>query len=333
MVTPIVDPVVETSVTPALYPVPSGAVGAGPGSCVGGLSSAAGGGSPVRDQSLSCLVSPPGSVSEPMPSQISPSLRSEDVARPPSGMAPMDQYLPRDALLLLGESMDSPFLPAPLTPRRIIEELVSGSVVVSLTGEPVAGAPPSMPYLSREGPFNVHRDYSKSGASPRALDSMRGCQYHMISHDEENGGPDFNPAYGIHLHDPRLLEYVDASESVPLLSRSPKYWLHHMGREKMLSAALQLQHDTGLILSNIQVLHQFVTSLNRMSSTGSRFRRIRCRMWRRLIVFDGRHITWLPWDCGVHLVRRGFMAPCRRRRATPACLVLTVFQIYHSSSV
>ena len=34
----------------------------------------------------------------------------------------------------------------------------------------------------------------------------------------------------------------------------------------MLAAALQLQHDAGLILSNVQVLQQFVTSLNRTSS-------------------------------------------------------------------
>ena len=33
-----------------------------------------------------------------------------------------------------------------------------------------------------------------------------------------------------------------------------------------MSAALQLQHDAGLIVSNLQVLGQFVTSLNRMSS-------------------------------------------------------------------
>ena len=109
------------------------------------------------------------------------------------------------------------------------------------TGEPtVAVAQPSMPDLSREGPFDVHQDYSTSGASPRVLDSMRGCQYRMTSYDEENGGPDFNPTYGIHLHDPRLLEYVGAPESARLLSRSPEYWLHHMGRKKTLSAALQL---------------------------------------------------------------------------------------------
>ena len=88
----------------------------------------------------------------------------------------------------------------------------------------------------------------------------------MTSYDEENGGPDFNPAYGIHLHDPRLLEYVGAPESARLLSRCPEYWLHHLGHEKTLSAALQLQHDAGLILSNIEVLQQFVKSLNRMYS-------------------------------------------------------------------
>ena len=84
--------------------------------------------------------------------------------------------------------------PAPLTPRQIIEEWVSGSVMGSPTGEPVAVAPPSMPDLSRQGPFDVHRNHSKSGASPRVLDSMRGCQYRMTSYDKENSGPDFNPA-------------------------------------------------------------------------------------------------------------------------------------------
>ena len=68
------------------------------------------------------------------------------------------------------------------------------------------------------------------------------------------------------LHDPRLLEYVGALESARLTSRSPEYWVHHMGRENALSAALQLQHDAGLILSNVQVLQQLVTSLNRTSS-------------------------------------------------------------------
>ena len=71
--------------------------------------------SPVLDKSPSYLLSPTGSVSEPITSLISPSLRTDDVSRPSSGMAPMDQYLPWDTSLLLGESTDFPFLPAPLT--------------------------------------------------------------------------------------------------------------------------------------------------------------------------------------------------------------------------
>ena len=40
-----------------------------------------------------------------------------------------------------------------------------------------------------------------------------------------------------------------------------------MDREDAVSAALQLQRDDGLIVSsNLQILGQFVTSLNRMSS-------------------------------------------------------------------
>ena len=73
----------------------------------------------------------------------------------------------------------------------------------------------------------------------------------MTSYDEDYNCSDFSSAYGIHLHDPRLLEYVGAPESARLLSRSPEYLLHHMGRGRTMAAALQLQHDAGLILSNL----------------------------------------------------------------------------------
>ena len=149
--------------------------------------------------------------------------------------------------------MDSPLLPAP---RRLIAgQLTSGSGVSSPTGETyMAGGHPRMPDLCREGPFDVLQDRPDSGASPQVLDGVRGCQYRMTSYDEESGGPDFTPAYGIQLHDPRLLEYVGVPKSARLLNRSPEYWFHHLGHEKKLAAALQLQHDAGLILSNIQVL-------------------------------------------------------------------------------
>ena len=86
----------------------------------------------------------------------------------------------------------------------------------------------------------------------------------MTSYDAESDGPNFSPEHGVQLNDPRFLEYVGAPESARLMSRSPEYWVHHMGVENALSAALQLQHDAGLVLSN--VLQQLVTSMCRTSS-------------------------------------------------------------------
>ena len=124
----------------------------------------------------------------------------------------------------------------------------------------------NVPDLSREGPFDIHQGHQHSDASPRLRQDNQGCPFRLTSYDTEEGGPDFSPAYGVQLHDPRLLECVGASESARLLSRSPEYWVQPMGREKTLSATLQLQHDAGLILSNVQVLQQLVTALNGTSS-------------------------------------------------------------------
>ena len=57
-----------------------------------------------------------------------------------------------------------------------------------------------------------------------------------------------------------------APESAQLLTRPPGHWVRTMEREEAVKAALQIQRDAGLIMSNLQVLGQFVTSLNRMSS-------------------------------------------------------------------
>ena len=127
----------------------------------------------------------------------------------------MDQELPWSASRPLGLSADSTLLPAPLTPSRMVEGVVvPESVLTSLAGgTDVAGGPQRLPDLSLQGLFDVHQDRPVSGASPRVLDGMRGCQYRMTSYDQDSGGPDFSPAYGIQLHDPRLLEYVGAPES------------------------------------------------------------------------------------------------------------------------
>ena len=115
------------------------------------------------------------------------------------------------------------------------------------------------PDLTREGPF----DACEAEPEPLVLNSMPECQFRMTSYDDRD---DLDPVYGIHLHDPRMMEYMGAPESACLLGRSPEYWLEHMGRDRAVSAALRLHHDASLIMTNVQVMSQFVTSLNRTAS-------------------------------------------------------------------
>ena len=117
------------------------------------------------------------------------------------------------------------------------------------------------PDVSLEGPFDIHRVRHHPTTPLRSLPEGQGCPFRITSYDLEIGETDSSQEYGVQLHDPHLLEFVGAPESARLLSRDPEYWVEHMGRKKTLSAALQLQHDAGLILSNVQILQQLVTAL------------------------------------------------------------------------
>ena len=75
-----------------------------------------------------------------------------------------------------------------------------------------------------------------------------------------------NPAFGLQLHHPRFLEFVGAPRSASLLYHSPTFWVDQLGKEQAMAAAVNLQWDAGIMLSNLQILSQFATSLSRMSS-------------------------------------------------------------------
>ena len=128
------------------------------------------------------------------------------------------------------------------------------------------GAQDLGPDLTREGPFDACEVEPEPGQSPLVLNSVPGCQFRMTSYDDRDSRDDLDPAYGIHLHDPRMMEYMGAPASARLLGRSPEYWLEHMGRDQAVAAALRLHHDASLIMTNVQVMSQFVTSLNRTAS-------------------------------------------------------------------
>ena len=146
--------------------------------------------------------------------------------------------------------------------RRDSMPVPSVSPVVT---EGVVTAEPG-PDLSREGPFDACDADHDPGQSPIVMDSMAGCQYRMTSYEERMNDSDMDPSYGIHMHDPRVIEYMGAPESAHLLGRTPEYWLEHMGRERTIQAALRLHHDASLIMTNIQIMSQLATSFSRTAS-------------------------------------------------------------------
>ena len=70
----------------------------------------------------------------------------------------------------------------------------------------------------------------------------------------------------LQLHHPRFLEFIGAPESARLLNHSPSFWVDRLGQESAMAAAVNLQRDAGFMMSNLQILAQFVMSLHQMSA-------------------------------------------------------------------
>ena len=116
----------------------------------------------------------------------------------------------------------------------MVEDLIPPTVPLNpgetVTGPVTKGSPSSAkcvvtndvgPDLSREGPFDACDAIQEPGQSPMVLDSMSGCQYRLTSYEDRTNRDDLDPSYGIHLHDPRLMEYMGAPESARLLGILP----------------------------------------------------------------------------------------------------------------
>ena len=120
---------------------------------------------------------------------------------------------------------------------------------------------------------STHPDGGSSAAAP-PMDmedgplletGLPGCPFRFTPY---SGQPfaDGNPAFVLQFHHPRFLEFVGAPRSARLLCHSPTFWVDQLGKEQAMAAAVNLQRDVGIILSNLQILSQFAMSLSRMSS-------------------------------------------------------------------
>ena len=122
--------------------------------------------------------------------------------------------------------------------------------------------------IVREGPFDAGATPMETEDSPLTSTSMPGCPYRMTSYTG-TAMVDADTTYGLQLHHPRFLEFIGAPESARLLNHSPSFWVDRLGQECAMAAAVNLQRDAGFMMSNLQILAQFITSLHRMFSVGS----------------------------------------------------------------
>ena len=111
--------------------------------------------------------------------------------------------------------------------------------------------------ISREGPFHAYCSPMDTGDCPLVSTGLPGCPYRMTSYTVP-AVADTGPAW--------FLEFIGAPESARLLFCSPAFWVQNMDPEDAVAAAVNLQRGAGLRSSNLQILCQFVTSLQWMSS-------------------------------------------------------------------
>ena len=63
----------------------------------------------------------------------------------------------------------------------------------------------------------------------------------------------FSPDHGVQLTDPRFLEYVGAPESARLMSRSPEYWVHHIGAVTTRHRTRVIERTSATAVSDVDV--------------------------------------------------------------------------------
>ena len=119
--------------------------------------------------------------------------------------------------------------------------------------------------IIREGPFDAGATPMDTDDSPLISTVMPGCPYQMTSYTG-TALVDADATFGLQLHHPRFLEFIGAPESARLLYQSPSFWVNRLGQECAMAVAVNLQRDAGVMMLNLQILAQFVTSLHRMSS-------------------------------------------------------------------
>ena len=193
-------------------------------------------------------------------SPLSPGL----VVRPTreGGAAPSEVVL----LPTILEDFDDSVLGDPISYARF-EQFPGSESPLSL---PVYAWPPSSAFLMdlavvqtvlapgkserRTAEISVADPPAAAGEDRLLETGLPSCPYRFLE-SGELPFTDGNPAYGLQLHHPRFLELVGAPESARLLDCPPSFWVEHLGKEQAMAAAINLQRDAGVMLSEPALGH------------------------------------------------------------------------------
>ena len=142
-------------------------------------------------------------------------------------------------------------LPLPSVDNIVMPELVWVPALPQPNGQAADREVP-VPWwrLAREGPFLEER----SSESIRSLGP--GCAFrntmHRVSDYAEPTGD-----YGLLLHHPGFVEWIQVPQSAGLLELNGGQWVDKLSRDQAVTAAVHLQHDVGLMQTNVDVLDQY----------------------------------------------------------------------------
>ena len=92
-----------------------------------------------------------------------------------------------------------------------------------------------------------------------------GCTFRNMTYCPSDYAPPSGD-FGIPLHHPRLLKWIELPESASPLEMGPGRWLHSLSRNQAMDVAIQLHRDICLMASNLDVLDQYALSLQGTAS-------------------------------------------------------------------
>ena len=136
----------------------------------------------------------------------------------------------------------------------------SFSLIARRTGQ--VGVQP----LSRKRLFDAGNKPTGIGRWPMLVNSETNRRCRVVSCNGDDSRTDLETATGAFHHDPHMKNSTRMTQWSRLFSRTPQYWLDHMGRERMAAVALRLHGDSSRMQTNIHDMNQFLAGLYEVAS-------------------------------------------------------------------